>query len=595
MIKIGLIGYGYWGKILLPKLEKFGQIEFICTSKDTYEDKLKNVDWAVIATPSQTHYEIVKKCLAGGVNVFCEKSLTLDYSQSLELYEIAEQNNVKLYVNDVFMFRKQINDLKKSIELTETFDVMWLKKGRSDYGNFIMSNLYNLAWHDFYILHNIIGDKFYDIESKETKNYLSFSLKIEDKKINFLYDRLRNEDRHSINDIDLMHDGDDVDALNLMFDYVFNNNDYSGNKSGSLFAAKLIDELREKLFPNINVVGGGIFGVTCAWILSKNGYFVTLYEKGDDIINSASAINQYRLHRGYHYPRSDKTALSSKKGEKSFLKYYSDSILKDVENYYCLAKDDSFINKEQYISFLDRIGLEYEEADLDLVNEDTMQYCVKVRESLFNHSKLKEICWNFLGMYNVRVNLNTKFTKENLISNKTLTINATYSNKNYLSNQKENLQFEICEKPVVKLPKKYRNKSVVIMDGPFMCIDPYGDTEYHVMGNVVHAIHSSNISEFPSAAESFSHLINNGIIKKPVTTKIDKFIETGKVFFKDFESIDHIGSMYTFRTVLPNREHDDARPTLYKFESDNLISILSGKIGTCVDVAEDIVRGLRNE
>ena len=36
MIKIGLIGYGYWGKILLPKLEKFGQIEFICTSKDTY-------------------------------------------------------------------------------------------------------------------------------------------------------------------------------------------------------------------------------------------------------------------------------------------------------------------------------------------------------------------------------------------------------------------------------------------------------------------------------------------------------------------------------------------------------------------------------
>jgi len=111
----------------------------------------------------------------------------------------------------------------------------------------------------------------------------------------------------------------------------------------------------------------------------------------------------------------------------------------------------------------------------------------------------------------------------------------------------------------------------------------------------VHAIHDSNISEFPTATESFSGLINNGIIKKPAITKIDKFIETGKVFFKDFESIDHIGSMYTFRTVLPNREHDDARPTLYKFENDNLISIFSGKIGTCVDVAEDIVRGLKNE
>tara|TARA_B110000211_G_scaffold132244_1_gene151765 strand:- start:1245 stop:3029 length:1785 start_codon:yes stop_codon:yes gene_type:complete len=593
MIKIGLIGYGYWGKILLPRLKKFGKVEFICTSKDTYEDKLKNVDWVVVATPSQTHYQIVKNCLNNGVNVFCEKSLTLDYAQSLELYEIAKQNNAKLYVNDVFMFRKQIDEIKKSIEFTKTFDVKWLKKGRSDYGKFIMSNLYNLAWHDFYILYNIIGDEVYDIESIEIKDHLSFSLKIKDKKINFLYDRLQNQNHHSINKIDLMHNGDDSDALNLMFDYVFNNNDYSENRNHSLFAAKLIDELREKLFPNINVVGGGIFGVTCAWILSKNGYFVTLYEKGDDIINSASAINQYRLHRGYHYPRSDKTALSSKKGEKSFLKYYSDSILKDVENYYCLAKDGSFVNKEQYISFLDRMGLEYEEKDLDLINKDTIQYCVKVRESLFNHTKLREMCWNFLGMYNVRVNLNTEFKKENLISNKTLTINATYSNKNYLSTQKEDLQFEICEKPVVKLPKKYKNKSIVIMDGPFMCIDPYGDTEYHVMGNVVHAIHNSNISEFPTNVDSFTNLINSGIIKNPTTTKIDKFIESGKVFFKDFETIEHIGSMYTFRTVLPNREHDDARPTLHKFENDNLISIFSGKICTCVDVAEDILRELK--
>ena len=595
MIKIGLIGYGYWGKILLTKLKSFGEVVFISTSKDTYEDKLKDVDWVVVATPSQTHYQIVKNCLNNGVNVFCEKSLTLDYNQSLELYQIAKQNNVKLYVNDVFMFRKQIGEIKKSIEFTNTFDVKWLKKGRSDYGKFIMSNLYNLAWHDFYILYNVIGDEVYDIESTEIKNHLSFSLKIKGKKINFLYDRLQNQNHHSISNIDLMHDGGDADALSLMFDCVFNNNNHSDNKNHSLFAAKLIDELKEKLFPNINVVGGGIFGVTCAWILSKNGYFVTLYEKGDDIINSASAINQYRLHRGYHYPRSDETALSSKKGEKSFLKYYSDSILKDVENYYCLAKDDSFVSKEEYITFLDRMGLEYEEKDLDLINKDTIQYCVKVRESLFNHTKLREMCWNFLGMYSVRVNLNTEFKKENLTSGKTLTINATYSNKNYLSNHKENLQFEICEKPVVKLPKKYRNKSVVIMDGPFMCIDPYGDTEYHVMGNVVHAIHDSNISEFPTATESFSGLINNGIIKKPAITKIDKFIETGKVFFKDFESINHIGSMYTFRTVLPNREHDDARPTLYKFENDNLISIFSGKIGTCVDVAEDIVRGLKNE
>ena len=110
-MKIGLIGYGYWGKILLPKLENFGDVVFVCTSKDNYKERLKEVDWVVVATPSQTHYDIVKYCLEAGVNVFCEKSLTLDYYTSFDLYSTAELYNVKLYVNDVFMFRNKIESL----------------------------------------------------------------------------------------------------------------------------------------------------------------------------------------------------------------------------------------------------------------------------------------------------------------------------------------------------------------------------------------------------------------------------------------------------------------------------------------------------
>ena len=70
-------------------------------------------------------------------------------------------------------------------------------------------------------------------------------------------------------------------------------------KIGHCFV-NLIDKLRDTLFTNIDVVGGGIFGVIVTWMLSKNGYYVRLYEKNSDIISSASAINQYRLHRGYH-------------------------------------------------------------------------------------------------------------------------------------------------------------------------------------------------------------------------------------------------------------------------------------------------------
>ena len=64
--------------------------------------------------------------------------------------------------------------------------------------------------------------------------------------------------------------------------------------------------------------------------MAKEGYDVTLYEKNNDIITQASNINQYRLHRGYHYPRSKETALSSINGEKTFLETYGEAIYNKV-------------------------------------------------------------------------------------------------------------------------------------------------------------------------------------------------------------------------------------------------------------------------
>jgi hypothetical protein len=127
------------------------------------------------------------------------------------------------------------------------------------------------------------------------------------------------------------------------------------------------------------------------------------------------------------------------------------------------------------------------------------------------------------------------------------------------------------------------------MDGPFMCIDPYGDTGLHVMGNVIHAIHSTNVGKFPEYNSKFDELLNKGIVKNPPITNIDKFIESAKKFFMDIDKSEHIGSMFTFRTVLPNREKDDARPTLVEKIDDNMFSIFSGKMGTCVNAAEEIL------
>ena len=84
-------------------------------------------------------------------------------------------------------------------------------------------------------------------------------------------------------------------------------------------------------------------------------------------------------------------------------------------------------------------------------------------------------------------------------------------------------------------------------------------------------------------------MLNKGIVEKPSVTNIDKFIESAKVFFKDIDKAQHIGSMFTIRTVLPNKEKDDARPTLIENPTENVFNIFSGKIGTCVSAADELM------
>ena len=53
---------------------------------------------------------------------------------------------------------------------------------------------------------------------------------------------------------------------------------------------------------------------------------------------------------------------------------------------------------------------------------------------------------------------------------------------------------------------------------------------------------------------------------------------------------EHIGSMFTFRTVLPNLEKTDARPTFVTKIDDKTVTVFSGKIGTCVEAAEEVLK-----
>ena len=75
-MRIGLVGFGYWGKIVWNNLNDMDYEVTICDPfldfgiKD-YRDL--DVDCVFVLTPVDSHYEVCSHFLNKGVHVFCEK------------------------------------------------------------------------------------------------------------------------------------------------------------------------------------------------------------------------------------------------------------------------------------------------------------------------------------------------------------------------------------------------------------------------------------------------------------------------------------------------------------------------------------------
>ena len=341
--------------------------------------------------------------------------------------------------------------------------------------------------------------------------------------------------------------------------------------------------------PRIVVVGAGIYGVTIAARLSPK-YDVDLVEELPDILLAASGVNQFRLHRGYHYPRSAKTIASSLESEKLFRNEYEGAILKNIKHFYCIAKEGSFISAEKYLQVCDENNLEYKVVKPPkYLNASQIDVCIQVQEGTIDPHALYELAWERLKRQGVNVLLNTRATPAMLKKYDAVVI-CTYANLNQLvpqsSGVRQEYQYELCEKIVLSFDHNiYDRQSVVIMDGPFTCLDPYGSTGNFLMGNVVHALHHTNVGSKPVIPQRYHYFMNAGLIKNPNETNFEKFIESASVFFSGMHDAQHVGSLYTVRAVLPNKEKTDERPMIVKKVAHNIISTFAGKLSNCMEAS----------
>ena len=233
MTNVCLIGVGNWGKKVLRSLKKIKRIkniQIIKNRKDKKKINLNNLKWVFITTPTNSHYQLVKKYLEKKINVFCEKPLTNDIKKDTELFKLAKKNKCKLYVSDIENFKKIKIKLKTKNKII-----------RSKFSNNKKGILDRLAYHDFTYLYKFSNNK--KISSfkiiRQKTGELNILTNINNKEIQLLYSLNSKNKVHTFNEINLIKK---KNYLRIMIDKVISNKvNFDINKKLSLFANSAIN------------------------------------------------------------------------------------------------------------------------------------------------------------------------------------------------------------------------------------------------------------------------------------------------------------------------------------------------------------------
>ncbi len=344
----------------------------------------------------------------------------------------------------------------------------------------------------------------------------------------------------------------------------------------------------------IAVVGAGIFGCTVAIHAARAGHEVELFDRKAGVLQCASGVNQFRLHCGYHYPRSPETVQECQAGLDSFRNEYGAAIVDGGKQIYAIARKDmgSSLTGAEYRRFCDRNNLPYRLIGLSsFLDPEMVDLAVQVVEGRISLAKLRLMVEEKLVLNLVSVHLCTS-APATLKQDFDIIVVAAYAGTNAVTDmlgcKPQVYQFEVCEKPVVKMPKGF--PGIVVMDGEFGCVDPW-DSKLYLLGHVKHAIHSMNVGLSPYIPEHLKGYLDNGVVTKPSpATRFNEMIASGMEFIPGLIDAEYFGSMFTVRAVLADVEHTDERPTLVEELDDQVIRIFSGKIGTAVLAAEQVMR-----
>lgn len=174
MLKVGLIGCGYWGPNHARVLNQTQRCELVACC-DIDPQKLAKVqrqypalrgyanasemlesdlDAAVIATPISTHFPLAWEALSRGKHVLVEKPLAHSSAKGEELVQLADRKGLTLLTGHTFIYSPPVVKVKELIDSGTLGDLYYISISRVNLGHYQkdVDVIWDLAVHDISIL-----------------------------------------------------------------------------------------------------------------------------------------------------------------------------------------------------------------------------------------------------------------------------------------------------------------------------------------------------------------------------------------------------------------------------------------------------------
>lgn len=356
---------------------------------------------------------------------------------------------------------------------------------------------------------------------------------------------------------------------------------------------------------DVLVIGGGFFGCAVAAFEAERGARVALVERAEKLLTRASYANQARVHGGYHYPRSFRTAYRSRVNLPAFCRDFEGSVRTDFTNVYAIARGTSKTSRRQYKRFCEAIGAPLEPAPppiTGLFSRHLIEAVFVTEEFVFDALALRRFFEGRLVDLGVAVVTGSSVERvareddgrldADLSDGPRLrarrVYNCTYSGINQIEGiprTRQALKHEIAELALVRVPRALSGIGVTVMDGPYFSLMPFPAEGVHTLSHVRYTPHEGWVEDDQPERCPEAELR----AREPGTT-FPFMMRDARRYVPAIGEVTQVGSLMEVKTVLARNEVDDGRPILCEEspELPGVFSVLGAKVDNVYDVLEYI-------